>query len=223
MLRSLPSRISAAVILLLLVLMGAPSAVAQTDVGDICPVGTCEPAQGGLPGTAGSGTNLRDGSDGADVSSNGSGGAGTGSSTSGQSGTSQAGRAGQSGRPTPPAPPPAPRTSTSSTRRTATTTNRSTSSGAAATPIPEDLLSPSPSPSPTPSPTPSVSPTPSPTPSDLVAALDDADPTANDGSLVPFFAILAGAILLFVYVRGRRANRRGMHSVSSRRGGSHSF
>jgi hypothetical protein len=56
-----------------------------------------------------------------------------------------------------------------------------------------------------------------------VAALDDADPAAEDGSLVPFFAMLAGAILLFVYVRGRRSSRRGMHSVSSRRGGGHSF
>jgi hypothetical protein len=56
-----------------------------------------------------------------------------------------------------------------------------------------------------------------------VAALDDADPTADDGSLLPFFAIVAGAILLFVYLRGRRANRRGMHSMGSRRGGGHSF
>jgi hypothetical protein len=56
-----------------------------------------------------------------------------------------------------------------------------------------------------------------------VAALDDADPTAEDGSLVPFFAMLAGAILLFVYVRGRRSSRRGMHSMSTRRGGGHSF
>jgi hypothetical protein len=56
-----------------------------------------------------------------------------------------------------------------------------------------------------------------------VAALNDADPAANDGSLLPFFAMLAGAILLFVYVRSRRSSRRGMHSVSNRRGGSHSF
>ncbi|HEU4867781.1 MAG TPA: hypothetical protein VFV09_08645 [Actinomycetota bacterium] len=55
-----------------------------------------------------------------------------------------------------------------------------------------------------------------------MAALDDADPAASDGSLVPFFSMVAGAILLFLYVRSRRP-RRGMHSVSNRRGGSHSY
>jgi hypothetical protein len=138
---------------------------------------------------------------------------------SSQPGAAGVGQPGQSGRiPTPAAAPAAPRTT--STKKATTTSRTTTSTATSATPTPDPLLSPTPSPSP--SPTPSESPSPTPSPSDLVAALDDADPAASDGSLVPFFAMVAGAILLFLYVRSRRP-RRGMHSVSNRRGGSHSF
>ncbi|CAN5888077.1 hypothetical protein BH23ACT12_BH23ACT12_20910 [soil metagenome] len=213
MLRPQLCRISAAAIVLLFVLLGAPSAVAQS----------CEPVceafpdtgqneggsvpdtggGGGPPGAAGS-----PGSDSAD-----------GQNAPAQPGTSQAGQPGQAGRPTPPAPPPPSRTTTSTTRRTTSSTNRSTTASSTPDPL---LVTPTPEVSPTPSPTPSESPSPTPSPSDLVTALDDADPTAGDGSLVPFFALVAGAILLFIYVRSRRP-RRGMRSVGSRHGGNHSF
>jgi hypothetical protein len=140
---------------------------------------------------------------------------------SSQPGAAGVGQPGQSGRIVPPPPPPAARTTTT-TKKATTTSRTSTSTSTSATPTPDPLLSPTPSPSPSPSPTPSESPSPTPTPSDLVAALNDADPAASDGSLVPFFSIVAGAILLFLYVRSRRP-RRGMHSMSNRRGGSHSF
>lgn len=89
-------------------------------------------------------------------------------------------------------------------------------------PSPEVSPSPTESPSPSPSPSPTESPTPTASPSDFVAALQDADPASEDGSMVPFFSIVAGAILLFIYIRSRRPGR-GIHSAGGRRGGSHSF
>lgn len=160
---------------------------------------------GGGPGQSGS-----DGGDNADIS------------TSGEPGTSQAGQPGSSGRIAPPAPPPAPRTSTSTRRSTSSGPARTTTS-AVTNPSPEP--SPSPTESPSPSPSPTESPSPTPTPSDLVTALQDADPASEDGSLVPFFAMVLGAILLFMYVRSRRqaGQRGGMRSTSRRRGGTRSF
>ncbi len=170
------------------------------------------------PGVAG-----QDGSDNAD-----------GQNSGGEDGTSQAGQPGSSGRPQPPAPPP-PRRTTTTRRSTTTGTGTATGTGTRArTTRPsrtsdagalssELMPSPTPSPEPSPSPTESPSPTPTAKPRDLVTALQDADPASEDGSLVPFFAIVAGAILLFVYLRSRRpSRRRGMRSTG-RRGGSHSI
>jgi hypothetical protein len=167
--------------------------------------------QGGAPNQPGDdGNDATDGTNGAN-------------SAPGEPGTSTAGQPGQSGRPTPPAPPPAP--SSSTRRSSSSSTRRTTTSSAVTTPTPDPLLEASPSPSPSPSPTPSESPSPTASPSDLVTALQDADPASSDGSMVPFFALVLGAILLVLYVRSRRPSRggRGMHSAGSRRGGSHSL
>ena len=222
------SPIALLVALLAALFLAAPAAAQSVIPDDFCPVGSCD-SVGGSP-TDGS-SNPLDGPPGSSGSCIGNctanpgssstppGGSGSPGGTS-QPGAPGVGQPGQSGRINPPAPPPPART-TSTTKR-ATTTSRTTSAATSATPTPDPALSPTPSPSPSPSPTPSESPSPTPSPSDLVAALDDADPAASDGSLVPFFSMVAGAILLFLYVRSRRP-RRGMHSVSNRRGGSHSF
>ncbi|HEX2149050.1 MAG TPA: hypothetical protein VHI31_02590 [Actinomycetota bacterium] len=55
-----------------------------------------------------------------------------------------------------------------------------------------------------------------------MAALDEADPASSDGSMVPFLAMVLGAILLFFYVRSRRP-RRGVHSAGGGRRGGHGF
>jgi hypothetical protein len=220
--RSRQSSFATVAIMLLLVATMASPALAQ-DCFPGCPLDLHAPAEGGslggdtvINGQANGAGGPPDGSDGSDESSSAS-----GQNGAAQPGASAVGQSGQSGRVIPPpAPPPPPARTT--TRSSSTSTNRSSTSNAASS-TPDPLLSPSPSPSPTPSPTPSESPTPTPSPSDLVAALDDADPAAGDGSLLPFFAMVIGAILLFVYVRSRRP-RRGMHSVGGgRRGGSHSF
>ena len=217
------SRLISAAILIVFVLSGATPAMAQTGC---FPMSCNDP---NMSGPASQGDSIGDDDDG-----NGAGGppgqagspgadSAAGQDAPAQPGTSQAGQPGASGRIVPPPPPPSRTTTT--TRRPSTSTSRTSNSaatGPVGTPTPDPLLSPTPSPSPSPSPTPSESPSPTPSPSDLVAALDDADPAASDGSLVPFFAMVAGAILLFLYVRSRRP-RRGLHSTGHRRGGGHSF
>jgi hypothetical protein len=217
--------------LLTLALM-ATSALAQ--VGDICPVGTCGPGGGSIPGDGdsggdadadppdddvdipggaggGSGPPARPGQPGSDAFSSGSGsdGADSDQGAPGRPGVGQPGRSGN------PSPTPAVRTPTSPGGRTipsypqpraGSRTTAQTAQASGAELLPFEVI-----PSPFPTLEPSPSPSPSPSPTDLVAAIDNLDPepvAEEGGSLIPLFAVLAGAALLFVYFRSRKRTGR---------------
>jgi hypothetical protein len=158
----------------------------------------------GQPGAAGSGS--LSGTDGQDSF----GGSPRDQGRAGQPGTGQPGRSGN------PSPTPAVRTPASPGGRTipsyapprpgSRTTSAQTSQASGAELLPFDVI-----PSPFPTLEPSPSPSPSPSPTDLVAAIDnlDPDPVAEEGgSLIPLFAVLVGAALLFVYFRSRNRTSR---------------